>query len=66
MRLVGGKSGFKDVRDLILFFAGLTICFFHIFTTPSADLNWKLIIFGAGMGGLPVVFRQDERRGPRE
>lgn len=62
MGLLGGKSGFKNARDLILFAAGLAIDFYHIFTTPSDKLNVTLLIFGASLAGLPSVIRQDEKK----
>lgn len=62
MRLIGGKSGFKNVRDLILFVAGLGICVYHILTTAPADLSVPLLLFGGGLAGVPVLTRQDEKR----
>lgn len=62
MRFIGGQSGFKTVRDLILFIAGLGIDFFHILTTPADKLNVTLLIFGASLAGLPSVIRQDEKK----
>lgn len=62
MRILGNKSGFRTVRDLILFVAGLGICIFHIATTDPAHLSWQLLLFGAGLAGSPTVMRQDEKR----
>lgn len=62
MRFLGGRSGFKTARDLILFVVGLGICIFHIATTPAAHLSWQLLIFGGGMAGIPATLRQDEKR----
>lgn len=62
MRILGSKSGFKTVRDLILFFVGLGICVFHIITTDPADLSWQLLVFGGGLAGAPGIMRQDEKR----
>jgi len=62
VRLIGGKSGFKTFRDLAFFVAGLTICFYHIFTTPAKDLSLKLLVFGGSIAGAPVAFRQDEKK----
>lgn len=62
MRLIGGRSGFKTARDLVLFITGLGICIYHILTTPPADLNVTLLLFGAGLAGLPTAFRQDEKK----
>lgn len=63
MRVLGGKSGFKTVRDLILFIFGLGICLVHILTTPPADLSLPLLLFGGGLAGAPYVIARDEKRG---
>jgi hypothetical protein len=60
--LLGKKSGFRTVRDLILFITGLSICIFHIVTTPPAHLSVPLLLFGGGMAGVPAILKQDERR----
>lgn len=62
MRVIGGKSGFKSVRDLLFFFAGLTICFYHFFSTPPGDLSVPVLLFGGGLAGCPAFLRQDEKR----
>lgn len=62
VRLFSSKSGFRNVRDLLFFVAGLTICFYHFFTTPAADLSIPVMIFGGGMAGAPIVMRQDEKK----
>lgn len=62
MRILGSKSGFKNVRDLILFVVGLSICVFHIATTPAKDLSWQLLLFGSGLATSPAIIRQDEKR----
>jgi hypothetical protein len=59
---LGGKSGFRTARDLILFTVGLGICVFHIVTTPPAELSVPLLLFGGGMAGVPVAFKQDEKK----
>lgn len=63
MRFVGGATGFKTIRDLLLFLIGLGICVFHIVTTPAADLSIPLLLFGAGMAGAPSVLKNDEKKG---
>lgn len=65
MGILGGKSGFKTVRDLVLFVAGLGVCFYHIATTPADKLNIGLLIFGASLAGLPSVIRADEKNGDK-
>lgn len=62
MRILGGKSGFKTVRDLILFVVGLGICLFHIATTPPSELSVPLLLFGGGLAGAPSVLKQDEKK----
>lgn len=61
MPILGGKSGFKTARDLILFTVGLGICIYHITTTIPAELSVPLLIFGAGLAGAPSVLKQDEK-----
>lgn len=63
MQFIGGKSGFKTARDLILCIAGLAICLFHVFTTPAEDVSLPLLLFGGGLAGSPYVLRQDEKKG---
>lgn len=65
MRLIGGNSGFKTLRDLILCFVGLAICIFHVITiAPNfANLSIPLLMFGGGLAGAPYVIRHDEKKG---
>lgn len=63
MGLLGGKSGFKTARDLILFITGLAICIFHVVTTAPADLSIPLLMFGGGLAGAPYVIKIDEKKG---
>lgn len=62
MGIIGGKSGFKTVRDLVLFVTGLGVCLFHIVTTEPPDLSIPLLIFGGGLAGAPSVLRSDEKK----
>lgn len=62
MPLLGGKSGFKTGRDLILFIVGLAICVFHIVTTKAADLSIPLLLFGGGLAGMPAALKNDEKK----
>lgn len=62
MRILGGRSGFKTARELILFFLGMGICVFHILTTDPSDLSWQLLLFGGGLAGSPGIMRLDEKR----
>lgn len=60
--LLGSKSGFKTVRDLILFVVGLGLCVFHVLTTPPSQYSVPLFIFGGGLAGSPYVIKQDEKK----
>lgn len=62
MQILGGKSGFKTARDLILFAVGLGICIFHIVTTDPSHLSVPLLLFGGGLAGAPSVLKQDEKK----
>lgn len=62
MPLIGGNSGFRTARDLILFVVGMTICLFHFFTTPSEDLSLPILLFGGGIAGAPTVLKFDEKK----
>lgn len=62
MPFLGGRSGFKTVRDLILFLTGLGICIFHVVTTAPADLSVPLLLFGGGLAGAPSVLKYDEKK----
>lgn len=63
MRVLGGKSGFKTARDLILFMTGILIVIFHVVTTDPSDLSVPLLLFGGGLAGAPSVLKQDEKKG---
>lgn len=63
MRILGGSSGFKTARDLILFITGLAICIFHVVSTEPVDLSIPLLMFGGGLAGAPYVIRNDEKKG---
>lgn len=65
MRLIGGNSGFKTLRDLLLCIVGLAICIFHVITVaPNFEhLSIPLLLFGGGLAGSPYVIRQDEKKG---
>jgi hypothetical protein len=62
VQILGGKSGFKTMRDLILFAVGLGICIFHVVTTDPSDLSVPLLLFGGGLAGAPSVLKQDEKK----
>lgn len=56
------KSGFKNLKEIIFCFAGLAICFYHVFTTEAVDLSLPLLLFGGTLAGSPVAMRLDARR----
>lgn len=66
MRLVGGDSGFKTIRDLGLCVTGLFICIYHVVTTPPADLSLPLLMFGGGLAGATGILKLDEKRNTQD
>ena len=60
MRFIGGKSGFKTGRDLILGILGVFGCVWHLVTTNEPQLP-VLLFFGA-MAGAPYVISKDEKK----
>lgn len=65
MPLIGGKTGFKTVRDAIFCGVGMAIVVFHVYTLRNhpGDLSFPLLMFGGGLAGSPYVLRQDEKKG---
>lgn len=57
-------SGFKDLRDVLLFAIGAIAFFYYLVSTlHSGDhLNLGVLGFFAAFMGLPVAFNADERR----
>lgn len=49
----------KLVRDIILFIAGLAFAFHQIVIVQVENLHFLILI--AGMLGLPMVLRRDEK-----
>lgn len=71
VRVIGGKSGFKTGRDVLLFILGVGILVWHLTNTPAKDLSIPLLIFCGGLIGAPYVIGRDESksepaRGERE
>lgn len=62
VNLLGGKTGFKTGRDLLLFLIGTCILVWHLINTPAADLSIPLLIFCAGMMGAPYIIGRDEKK----
>jgi hypothetical protein len=60
VKFVGGKSGFKSARDLMLFFLGAGILVFHLATVPAKQYNVTILLFSAGLMGAPYVLGKDE------
>ncbi len=50
-------------RDTVLFLAGLSLTIFEA-TARSGPERWGLLVLYAGMMGLPLVLRGDERAAP--
>jgi uncharacterized membrane protein YdcZ (DUF606 family) len=59
-KIIGGKSGFKTGRDVLLFALGVGILVWHLGTTPAKDLSIPLLIFCGGLIGAPYVIGKDE------
>lgn len=53
-------SGFKTIRDLVSYIAGLAIVGHEVFFTHAVQP--LLIGVGGALLGLPIVFGADERR----
>lgn len=62
MRLTGGTTGFKTIRDLLLFGVGAFIDIFHIVRTKPSEYALEILMFGAGLMGAPYVLKSDEKR----
>ena len=60
VKLIGGKTGFKTARDVLLFVLGVGILVWHLGTTPAKDLSIPLLIFCGGLIGAPYVIGKDE------
>lgn len=54
---------FKKARDPILFFAGLGLIVQEAVFYRGPE-RWGLMMLYAGMMGLPVFLRSDEKHGP--
>lgn len=62
LRLTGGTSGFKTIRDLMLFGVGAFVDVYHILTTDPAHYALDILLFGAGLMGAPYVLKSDEKK----
>lgn len=50
-------------RDTVLFLAGLSLTIYEAVVHPGPE-RWGLLVLYAGMMGLPLVLRGDERSAP--
>ena len=66
VKLIGGKSGFKTARDLLLFWIGVGVLVFHLVTVPPAQYKISVFMFAGGLMGAPYVMNRDEQRTTRE
>jgi len=63
VKILGGKSGFRTVRDILIFAVGLGVLIYHLVTTQPADYNVAVFIFSGGLMGAPYVIGRDESKG---
>lgn len=61
MRLIGGRSGFKTGRDLVLCAVGVFGCVFHL-VTSGGDVQLPILMFFGGLAGAPYVLSKDESK----
>lgn len=61
MAFFGKKSGFANLREAILFGAGLLLLGFHILTVQPDDYNWGVFAVAGGLLGLPYFIGKDEK-----
>lgn len=61
VKVVGGRSGFKTVRDLVLFGLGVFGCAYHL-VSAGGDVQLPILIFFAGIAGSPYVLSKDESK----
>jgi hypothetical protein len=61
VKFIGGKSGFKTVRDLLLFWIGAGVLVFHLITVPAKEYNVAILLFSAGLMGAPYIIGKDEK-----
>lgn len=61
VKWLGGRSGFKTARDLLLFAFGAGGMVFHLATNPH-DVQVPVLMFFGGLMGAPYVLAKDEGR----
>lgn len=68
MGILGGKSGFKTARDLILFTIGAALLITHVvFTIRDPDkLNIPFLMFCGGVMGAPYVLSKSNGNGDKK
>jgi len=62
MRILGGRRGFKNIRDATSYLLGVGMCVYSMASAPPNKWNVGAILAGAAIAGLPTAFRQDERK----
>lgn len=62
VRLTGGTTGVKTIRDWVLLALGAFIDVFHMVTVSSGDYRLDILLFGAGLMGSPYVLKADEKK----
>lgn len=63
MPLVGGNSGFKTTRDLLLFIIGAAGLGYALITSKGM-VNLELLVFFGGLMGAPYILNKDEAAKP--
>lgn len=62
MPLLGSRSGFRNFRDLALFFIGIAIIIYEFAILPPDKLNPTALVFAGGLVGTPYILNRDEKR----
>ncbi len=60
MPAVGGNTGFKTTRDLLLFVVGTVGLMYHLFTADGM-VQLEVMMFMGGLMGAPYVLGMDEK-----
>lgn len=61
MKLIGGRSGFKTGRDLILCAVGVFGCLYHLIQS-GGEVQLPILMFFGGLAGAPYVLSKDEAK----
>jgi len=60
VKFIGGRTGFRTVRDLALFVIGLVILIYHLLTVDPEKYNVTVFLLACGLMGAPYVIGKDE------